>query len=410
MMEKTVPSAASDTLRLITAGRSTGLPHVVELRYIVTEGSFWALGAQRSSDWVQNALKKGEATVRLGRWMYNARVRQATRDEEVGVRRLFAARYGGPIYQRWYAGAAICLRLTPDGPPHIRGISRGEFEATTSYEEWRSRGDDYLAEVSEAFDSASEEYDYSISHNYINSWVRKRSIEEVLRLVGLADTLIEVGCGTGAEAIQLVKHVKVILATDISEAMVELVAKKAQARHLEGRILPFRVRASEIGQVRSLLDGGMARLAYSFNGALNCEPDMAGFVSGLADVLPIGGYFVCSVRNTLCAWEAVSLAGLVKYGRIVSRRRRPIMVSVGGHDIPATYYSPKEFERFFSPRFDLVRKVGLPSVMPPAYLNSYFLKLGPFATFLRETEGRVAGHFPLNWMGDQTLFVFRKVA
>jgi SAM-dependent methyltransferase len=367
------------------------------------------LGANRASDWVLNALKSGKATLRLGKWMYETSARMASPEEEGAVRSLYVKRYGGMIYQRWYSGAAACIRLTPMGPPRERGITRGELNAVTTFQEWSSRGEDYLSKVSEAFDSASEEYDFTIGHNYINTWIRRRSIEEVLRFAGPEDSLVEIGCGTGAEALELSRHVRFILATDVSEEMIKLVRKKVKAKRLEGRVVPYRVRASNIDSVRPILAGREPKLAYSFNGALNCEPDLPRFVSGISDLLPVGGHFVCSIRNTLCVWEAASVAGLLKYGKVISRKKRPIMVSVGGHDIPATYYSPREFERFFSPAFVPVRRVGLPSIMPPAYMNAYFLKLGPLASLLREAEGRMAGHFPLNSLGDQTLFVFRKV-
>ena len=60
----------------------------------------------------------------------------------------------------------------------------------------------YYSAVSEAFDSASEEYDFTIRQNFINVWIRNRSIKEILSLTKPDDVLLEIGCGTGVEALQ----------------------------------------------------------------------------------------------------------------------------------------------------------------------------------------------------------------
>jgi len=78
-------------------------------------------------------------------------------------------------------------------------------------------------------------------------------------------------------------------------------------------------------------------------------------------------------------------------------------------DIPSVYYSPSAFARAFSGKFKLEKLIGLPSLLPPAYLSDYYVKFKRITGILEKFETVLSGHFPLNRLGDQTLFIFKKV-
>lgn len=400
-------AAAAERVKLITEGRLTKLPHIVEIRFVAVEGSFYVLAGEGKSDWVLNALRAGKAKVRARDWVFEVSVRKATEREEQRTAETFTSKYGRRVFTDWYSKATTCLCLTPEGPPVQRGIIKGEGEANTTYRQWLSQNSDYYRGIADAFDSASEEYDFTISHNYINTWIRKRSIGELVRLSKPQDTILEVGCGTGAEAIEISRHVSKIIATDISEKMIELLSRKVHARGLSEKIVFFRARAADIGNVREIID--KVDVAYSFNGALNCEPELERFVNGLSSVLAPSGYFVCSVRNSFCLGEALSHIAVLQFGKMATRKKQPVMVSVGGMDIPAFYYSPGAFSELFSTKFKLRRMFALPAFLPPAYLSDYYVKFKRITSVLERFEGMLGGHFPFNRVGDQTLFIFENL-
>jgi SAM-dependent methyltransferase len=395
-------------LRLETKGRRTGLPHVVELRYSVRGGSFYVMAGEPRSDWVLNCVRSGRCTVRVGELLYEASAAQATETETSAAKRAFRQRYGGRFVDGWYR-EPVCLRLTPEGPPEKRGAIRGESETKTTFGEWSGTRRNYYSEVATAFDSASNEYDFTISRNFINSWIRKRSVGVLSQYLRPEFTVLEIGCGTGAEAIEISKRVAKVVATDVSQGMVELLKTKVRAKGLEGRIVAMKLAASEVGRIGDPMAAGKFPLAYSFNGALNCEPRLEEFARQLHELLVPRGILVCSIRNTLCFTEAVAHAAALQFGRMSPRKRQPVMVSVGGREIPSTYYSPDRFLQKMRPYFEAEEVIALPALLPPAYLNDYYLRVRSVTSMVERLDAALSGHFPLNRVGDQTLFVLRRI-
>lgn len=400
------PLARAGFAKLVTHGRASRLPHVVILRFVRSDGCFFVFAGKAKSDWALNALRAGHARLRLGDYSYE--VRTSVESDAKSVLSLFSKKYGGAITEAWYSKAEVCLRLTPTSPAVRREAVRGEAAATTDLTGWKKKNVDYYSGIATAFDSASEEYDFTIRNNFINTWIRERSISVLLQYARPDDTLLEIGCGTGAEAIQVAKHVTGVVATDISPEMISLLQRKVESRGLGRKVAAMQVGAAQIARTSASLPSGRTRLAYSFNGALNCEPAIAEFPGELAKVVDEGGFFICSIRNTLCISEVLAHAAALQWSRMAPRKKQPVMVSVGGMDIPAYYYSPDRFASFFSSRFRLRKMLGLPAILPPAYLSDIYFRARSLLSVAERLELAAAGSFPFNRFGDQTLFVFQK--
>jgi ubiquinone/menaquinone biosynthesis C-methylase UbiE len=403
-----VKPEAREFAKLVTTGRVTGLPHIVMVRFTFHDGSIYVLAGKGRTDWARNAIKAGRARLRMDELVYEVAAASVTDDERRRTAESFVQKYGSRVVKDWYSNPALCLKLTPVSLPSRRGAVRGETEAELDFQSWKSQKLDYYRGVVDAFDSAAEEYDYTINQNFINRWIRQRSMQELLKLTNPEDTLLEIGCGTGAEAVALSKDVSKIVATDISEQMIRTLEMKVRAMKLTDRIIPFKVRAAEILKVSSILGDKKIRVAYSFNGALNCEPELERFSSELSKIMQEGGFFVCSIRNTLFLSEAILHALALQFRRMSPRKKQPIMVSVGGKDIPSTYYSPSEFIRLFSPHFEIRMLIGLPAILPPAYLSDRYVRVRKVVGFVERIENVLSSWFPLNRFGDQSLFIFQK--
>lgn len=395
--------SSTNTLKLITRGRRTGLPHIVRLRFATLDGQIYVLAGSRKSDWFLNSLHSGSARVKIGDILYDVSVSEGDRKLVIN---LFRKKYGQSIVSSWYQSSEGCLSLQVKS---ARRAVSGETDVRKTFDEWRKEKEDYYSSVARAFDSASEEYDFTISHNYINSWIRRRSISTLLSLAKEGDILLEIGCGTGEEAIKIAGHVKKIVATDISAKMIELVNLKVKAKGLDKKIIPFRIAASDIAELEHILGGELFDLAYSFNGCLNCEPNLGRFSESLSRLLKSSAYFICSIRNPVCASEMLSHLLILQPRKSTPRKHQPTMVSVGGMDVPAFYYTPDAFVKNLEPRFRPVKFFALPAILPPAYLSDYYIRMGRLTSLVERVEPLLSDKKPFSLLGDQTLFIFQKV-
>jgi ubiquinone/menaquinone biosynthesis C-methylase UbiE len=404
---KETPLLDTNYLKLVTYGRRTGLPHIVLLRYVELGKAFYVVAGDSNSDWYRNALFARSARVRIGEFIYSVSVELASSHEKDTVKSIFLKKYGSRIVRTWYRDFSNVLKLVLTSPPAFRGLARGENETFLTFKQWKSSGDDYLDSVAKAFDSASEEYDFTIGQNYINRFIRKVSIQTLLKYVKKEDVLLEVGCGTGKEAVTISKHVSKIYATDISDSMLRLLSLRIKSLSLDKKIIPIKMSASEVSNIARITEDKI-NVIYSFNGALNCEPNLNKFAFEAYSLLPEGGYLICSVRNILCISEMLIHGLIFQMKKATPRKVQPMMISVGGYDIPAMYYYPHRFIEYFKKYFTLVEMRALPVLVPPAYLSNYYVRLGRIRYVLEKLEKYLAGYFPLCMLGDQTLFVFRK--
>ena len=163
----------------------------------------------------------------------------------------------------------------------------------------------YYQEVAQAFDRAAAEYDELYRANRIMDWMRGESLTALQAAFPPGSRLLEIGCGTGDEALALSRLGYRVVATDISAAMIEAAQAKAsdmppgQAVRVTWRTLP----AGRLAELSEEFGTDAFDGAYSSFGSLNCEPDLGPVAASLANLLRPGARLVCSVMNRWCFWE-----------------------------------------------------------------------------------------------------------
>ncbi|HEY1015278.1 MAG TPA: methyltransferase domain-containing protein, partial [Herpetosiphonaceae bacterium] len=87
-----------------------------------------------------------------------------------------------------------------------------------------------------AFDTVAERYDGDFTSRRLGGWLRAA----VWRRLGAAfrpgDRALELGCGTGEDALWLARRGVAVTATDVSPGMLRVAAAKARAAGLADRI------------------------------------------------------------------------------------------------------------------------------------------------------------------------------
>src|SRR2546427_10489143 len=84
-----------------------------------------------------------------------------------------------------------------------------------------------LMESSRAYDRYASRYDAVLIENKINAYMRSQMIDEERRTFSPGDNLLEIGCGTGDEALELAKRGCRVIAVDPSEGMLNRARSKA---------------------------------------------------------------------------------------------------------------------------------------------------------------------------------------
>ena len=93
-------------------------------------------------------------------------------------------------------------------------------------------------EIAHAFDVVAGDYDavYGSEGNAVMTWMRRESLALLYEAFPLGSHLLEIGCGTGEEAVALAQAGRRVLATDISPQMAARTQAKAQDVGVKDRV------------------------------------------------------------------------------------------------------------------------------------------------------------------------------
>jgi SAM-dependent methyltransferase len=263
-----------------------------------------------------------------------------------------------------------------------------------------------LCETREAFDSVAADYDGPRGNNALIQVMRSEMWRTLDATFVPGSRLIDLGCGTGLDAIRMARVGHHVTATDWSPRMVERTRDRAESERLTEHVQAITVGAHELcgieGQGR--FDG-----AYSDLGALNCVPDLAGMAAQCARLLRPRGALVFAVIGRICPWEIAYYALRRNWARMRVRfAGGTVPVGMNKRVVWTRYYMPREFYRAFERQFTLEHFRGLCVFAPPPY----FTRLRENHLRLHERLWRLdrytAGWPVLRNMGDHFLIVMRK--
>jgi ubiquinone/menaquinone biosynthesis C-methylase UbiE len=263
-----------------------------------------------------------------------------------------------------------------------------------------------LRETRDAFDSVAADYDGPRGNNTLIQDMRSEMWRILDATFAPGSRLIDLGCGTGLDAVRMARAGHRITATDWSQGMVERTRERAARADVATRVEPMAVGAHELSRV----DGaGEFDGAYSNLGPLNCVPDLAEMAAQCARLLKPRAALVFSVIGRICPWE-IGYYALKRNWPRVRVRFAPAMVPVGMNKrvVWTRYYTPREFYRAFERHFSLEHFRGLCVLAPPPYLTGVKEKHGRLYERLWRLERRAAGWPVLRNMGDHFVIVMQK--
>ena len=212
----------------------------------------------------------------------------------------------------------------------------------------------------EAYEAAAPDYDRQV---HGDRWMRNVLWDRYGRLFSAGQTVLDLGCGTGIDAVVLAQRGIRVMGIDASPAMIAQSRTKLAAAELDDLV---DIRVMDIARVSSLPEAGFDGIICAF-AALSTTAELDEFAASTARLLVPRGILLVHMLNRWSLWEWL---GLVRSGRFGAARRlgrNPVRnFMIGGRTVPHYLYHPGAlYARFFQSRFALRRAYGIGILRPP---------------------------------------------
>lgn len=254
-----------------------------------------------------------------------------------------------------------------------------------------------LTRAALAFDGIADSFDDRFSQWRSVAAQRRAVRRELLDLFEPGTSLIEIGGGTGEDALFLADEGRRVLLTDISPRMVQRARAKFGGRPgLRAEVAA--AESLEFGEER--FDG-----AYSNFAALNCVGQLERVARGLARLVRPGGSVALVMFGTVCPGEWI-VEGLRGRPRSMVRRLRrgPVAARLGGSEFAVRYFTAREVRSAMAPWFGYGGARGIGVFVPPSAAEPWISRRRHLLCVLEALDGRLSR--PLAPLGDHVLYRF----
>lgn len=263
-----------------------------------------------------------------------------------------------------------------------------------------------------AFEAVASEYDKNEAGNPILQWMRARVQQEALAYFPPGARILEIGCGTGTDALYFAKNGFQMNAVEPSGEMLQIARQKITAAGLADSVNFVQGHVENLHRLfpRELFESFDA--IFSNFGALNCIASLKYFAEAAANLLKPNGTILLNIMPPVCPWEIFYFLTKRQPKKALRRwRGRPgtggVDVNVGDRTIRAYYHSAKQIKKAFAENFRLAKQFSLGLLVPPPFLKHSVANTSLFQ-ILAKAENQLAGWPVLRKTGDHFVLIFRK--
>jgi SAM-dependent methyltransferase len=259
-----------------------------------------------------------------------------------------------------------------------------------------------------AFDAIAPSYDARFGA-WASVAAQRRAVRAALvRQFPAGGRILEVGGGTGEDALYLAQKGFDVLLTDPSPTMVKLSSEKLASFHAATEV----VTGEELAKfAKSYLKAGSPKFdgAFSNFAPLNCVADLTLVAHGLAQFLKPGAAAMLVFFGTCSPGEMIVETLRGRTAQALRRRKRgKIRARVAKREFDVVYHRPAEIQRAFAPWFTLERRIGIGIAVPPSAAEPWISEHPRLLSVLESVDNMI-GH-PFALLGDHVLYQFRRRA
>lgn len=257
-----------------------------------------------------------------------------------------------------------------------------------------------------AFNRQSTLFDEQYSKNPIIQYKRKRVRDHVSKFLSNNNSILELNSGTGEDAIWFAQQGHRVHATDISEAMQQVLKNKAASLNLEEKI------STEIisfTQLKKLKRREHYDMIFSNFAGLNCTGQLDKALGSFSHLLKPGGTATLVILPKFCLWEFL----LLFRGKFKTAFRRffsgkGVAANIEGQYFRCWYYNPAYVIKHLQNDFDVAAVEGLCTMVPPSYMEGFAEKYPRLFSFLKKKEDKWKSKWPWRNTGDYYIISLQK--
>jgi SAM-dependent methyltransferase len=234
-----------------------------------------------------------------------------------------------------------------------------------------------------AFDDLAAGYDATFTDTALGRALRDLVWLRLDDGFASCERVLDLGCGTGEDALRLARRGTRVVGIDASARMVHLARQKALAAGCATQI-DFHCVSME--NLRTVLDGESFDGVLSNFGAVNCARDLRALIADVAARLAPTGRLLWVMLGRHVPWE------WLWYGMRGELRRAWRRLPRGGADwrgLTVCYPTPAEMRRLLSPWFAVSRVSPLGFALPPSFAGPWLERSPHVLRLLRGMEAAV---------------------
>jgi SAM-dependent methyltransferase len=237
----------------------------------------------------------------------------------------------------------------------------------------------------QAFDTLAADYDATFTDTPLGGLLRAVTWTRIDAAFPPGSQILEVGCGTGADAVHLGRRGVRVTATDSAPAMVAATRAKADATGLTDAV---RTMVFDVGYdvPAALLTGEPFDGVLANFGSLNCVADLAGTSRRLAGVVRPGGTGIVVVMGRVVPWEWAWYLVLGQPTKAVRRFRQ----STPWRGMSIRYPTIGDFRRAWADDWTVVKVQAVGIALPPSYAERWTRRRPRLLNRLHRLEQRIA--------------------